>query len=199
MPGVFLVQVRIVELLAHGWDLARATGQPADYPAAWWSGRWPRPGTGWRPAGRPGAPFAAEVPVPAARPPSTGWPDSWAVSPEPARAAASSPAGPCSPLARTPAGWAGGTVDRMATDSAHRAVSIERTAPGRFTAVNSGGGQITLGTGGDERFTPTELLLAAIGSCTAIDVDILTARRAEPESFQVAVEPRRSGTPAVIT
>ena len=76
----------------------------------------------------------------------------------------------------------------MATDSAHRAVTIERTAPGRFTAVNDRGGQITLGTGGDERFTPTELLLAAIGCCTAIDVDILTSRRAEPESFHVAVE-----------
>ncbi len=76
----------------------------------------------------------------------------------------------------------------MATDSAHRAVSIERTAPGRFTASNSRGGQVTLGSGGDERFTPTELLLAAIGCCTAIDVDILTSRRAEPESFHVRVE-----------
>jgi len=79
-------------------------------------------------------------------------------------------------------------VDGMATDSAHRAVTIERTAPGRFTAINSRGGEITLGTGGDERFTPTELLLAAIGCCTAIDVDILTSRRAEPESFRVSVE-----------
>ena len=75
----------------------------------------------------------------------------------------------------------------MATDSAHRAVTIERTAPGQFTATNSRGGQLTFGTGGDERFTPTELLLAAIGGCTSIDVDILTSRRAEPESFQVTV------------
>jgi putative redox protein len=79
-------------------------------------------------------------------------------------------------------------VDGMATDSAHRAVTIERTAPGQFTAINDRGGQIILGTGGDGRFTPTELLLAAIGCCTAIDVDILTSRRAEPESFHVSVE-----------
>jgi uncharacterized protein (TIGR03086 family) len=31
-PGVFLVQVRIVELLAHGWDLARATGPARGFP-----------------------------------------------------------------------------------------------------------------------------------------------------------------------
>ena len=36
-------------------------------------------------------------------------------------------------------------------------------------------------------FTPVELLLTAIGGCTAIDVDILTSRRAEPDSFAVEV------------
>ena len=75
----------------------------------------------------------------------------------------------------------------MATDSAHRAVSIQRFTPGRFTVANDRGGRITTGTGGDTDFTPTELLLAAIGACTAIDVDTLTSRRAEPEDFQVQV------------
>ena len=75
----------------------------------------------------------------------------------------------------------------MATDSAHRAVSIQRVTPGRFTVANDRGGRITTGTGGGTDFTPTELLLAAIGACTAIDVDILTSRRAEPEDFQVQV------------
>ncbi len=68
-PGVFLVQVRIVELLGHGWDLARATGQTADYPAelAERALAQARDGLTDRRDG-PGAPFAAEVPVPAGAP-----------------------------------------------------------------------------------------------------------------------------------
>jgi len=73
-------------------------------------------------------------------------------------------------------------------DSVHRQVTIERTASGRFTARNERGGQLSLGGSGGTDFTPTELLLAAIGSCTAIDVDILTSRRAEPESFEVLID-----------
>ena len=76
----------------------------------------------------------------------------------------------------------------MATGPVHRKVTVERITPGRFTVTNTRGGRITLGTGGDADFTPTELLLAAIGSCTAIDVDIVTSRRAEPESFEVEVD-----------
>ncbi len=73
-------------------------------------------------------------------------------------------------------------------DADHRAVRVERIAGGRFTAANVRGGRIAMGTGGDTDFTPVELLLAAIGGCTAIDVDILTSRRSEPESFEVDVE-----------
>jgi putative redox protein len=65
---------------------------------------------------------------------------------------------------------------------------VERTAAGRFAATNSRGGRVAFGTGDGPDFTPTELLLAAIGGCTAIDVYILTSRRAEPESFAVAVD-----------
>ncbi|WP_406081131.1 OsmC family protein [Micromonospora sp. NBC_00858] len=36
-------------------------------------------------------------------------------------------------------------------------------------------------------FTPVELLLAAIGGCTAIDVDHITRRRAEPTQLSVVV------------
>jgi uncharacterized OsmC-like protein len=75
----------------------------------------------------------------------------------------------------------------MATDSAHRAVSIDRITSGRFTVTNDRGGRIDIGTGGDADFTPVELLLAAIGGCTSMDVDILTSRRAEPEAFRVAM------------
>jgi putative redox protein len=76
----------------------------------------------------------------------------------------------------------------MATDSTHRTLTVERIAPGEFAAVNSRGGRIVFGTGADESFTPTELLLVAIGGCTAIDVDIITTRRAEPESFEIIVD-----------
>lgn len=76
----------------------------------------------------------------------------------------------------------------MANESTHRKLTVERTAPGRFAAVNSRGGRIVFGTGDGADFTPTELLLIAIGGCTAIDIDILTTRRSEPESFQVDVD-----------
>jgi uncharacterized OsmC-like protein len=76
----------------------------------------------------------------------------------------------------------------MAADSTHRSITVERVAAGQFAAVNARGGRIVFGTGGDESFTPTELLMIAIGGCTAIDVDILTSRRAEPESFDIVVD-----------
>ncbi len=76
----------------------------------------------------------------------------------------------------------------MATDTKHRTLAVERVAPGRFAAVNARGGKISFGTGDNEEFTPTELLLIAIGGCTAIDVDALTARRAEPDGFQIVVD-----------
>jgi putative redox protein len=76
----------------------------------------------------------------------------------------------------------------MAHESSHRNVSVERVARGHFAAVNARGGRITFGTGDNEDFTPTELLMIAIGGCTAIDVDILTSRRAEPATFEIAVD-----------
>jgi len=70
----------------------------------------------------------------------------------------------------------------------HRSVTITRTSAGRYTAVNGRGGVLDFGTGDVDDFTPVELFLAAIGGCTAVDVDILTTRRAEPESFVVQVD-----------
>jgi uncharacterized protein (TIGR03086 family) len=32
VPGAIALHLRLTELLAHGWDLATATGQPADFP-----------------------------------------------------------------------------------------------------------------------------------------------------------------------
>jgi putative redox protein len=74
----------------------------------------------------------------------------------------------------------------MAQDT-HRQVSIARDAAGKYTVTNERGGTIPVGTGADGEFTPVELLLAAIGTCTSIDVDVLTSRRAEPTAFTVEV------------
>ena len=76
----------------------------------------------------------------------------------------------------------------MATESTQRSITVKRIAASRFAAVNQRGGKIVFGTGGDVEFTPTELLLVALGGCTAIDIDILTSRRSEPESFEIEVD-----------
>ena len=79
-------------------------------------------------------------------------------------------------------------------DSTRRQVSVRRVAPGRFEVANDRGGQITFGTGVDTDFTPTELLLAAIGGCTAIDVDILTSRRSHRTLSRWQSRPTRFAT-----
>jgi putative redox protein len=73
------------------------------------------------------------------------------------------------------------------TDDTLRAVDVERTGLGRFLVRNARGSSISVGTGDGDDFTPVELLLAAIGSCTALDVDVVTSRRAEPDRFTVRV------------
>lgn len=72
----------------------------------------------------------------------------------------------------------------MAEDS-FRSVRLDRSGKGRYEVRNARGGSITIGTGDDDDFTPVELLLAAIGGCTAIDVDLITSKRAEPIEFSV--------------
>jgi uncharacterized OsmC-like protein len=68
-----------------------------------------------------------------------------------------------------------------------RTISLERTTTGRYVVRNVRGGSMQIGTGEDNSFTPVELLLAAIGGCTAIDVDLVVSRRAEPVTFLVNV------------
>lgn len=67
-----------------------------------------------------------------------------------------------------------------------RSVRVDRTEAGRYTATNPRGVTIDLGSG-DDHFSPVELLLAAIGGCTAIDADVATSRHAEPTAFSVTV------------
>lgn len=71
-------------------------------------------------------------------------------------------------------------VSRRATE-----VLVTRISSSEFRATNERGGHITMGTGDSPEFTPVELLLAAIAGCGSIDVDMVTARRATPEAFEV--------------
>jgi uncharacterized OsmC-like protein len=74
------------------------------------------------------------------------------------------------------------------SDDSLRRLDLSRIGDGRFRAVNERGGVLTLGSGADQEFTPVELLLAALAGCTAIDVDLITGRRAQPDTFDVHVE-----------
>jgi uncharacterized OsmC-like protein len=74
----------------------------------------------------------------------------------------------------------------MASDDTERSITLSRTGKARFRATNVRGGTLDLGEGADSEFTPVELLLVAIAGCSAIDVDYLTGKRVDPESFTVA-------------
>lgn len=78
------------------------------------------------------------------------------------------------------------TSDGSTNPDTLRSVRIERVEAGRYTATNAHGVTIDLGSG-DDHFSPVELLLAAIGGCTAIDADVATSRHAEPAAFSVTV------------
>lgn len=70
--------------------------------------------------------------------------------------------------------------------TSERSVSLQRTSKTHYTATNSAGETLEFGQG-EGLFSPVELLLAAIGGCSAIDVDLVTSRRGEPDDFTVTV------------
>ena len=70
----------------------------------------------------------------------------------------------------------------------HRVVELSRIGSGRYKATNARGGVMVLGSGDDPDFTPVEALLAAIAGCSAIDVDLITGKRAQPNQFTVRSE-----------
>jgi putative redox protein len=72
-----------------------------------------------------------------------------------------------------------------------REVRLSRLSRGRYRASNARGGVIEFGLGEENEFTPVELLLAAIAGCSAIDVDLITSKRAEPSDFEVAAAGRK--------
>jgi putative redox protein len=70
-----------------------------------------------------------------------------------------------------------------------RSIGLSKIGDGRFKATNDRGGETFMGSGGDDPdFTPVELLLAALAGCSAIDVDLITRKRAHSTSFDLVAE-----------
>ncbi|MFN2487460.1 MAG: hypothetical protein ABR609_12795 [Acidimicrobiia bacterium] len=66
-----------------------------------------------------------------------------------------------------------------------RTVTVERIGFARCRATNVEGVSIEIGDGA---FSAVELLLAAMASCAAADVDSITNKLAEPVSFSVTAK-----------
>jgi len=74
------------------------------------------------------------------------------------------------------------------SDETLRSIDLTRTGPTSYVATNRRGGELPVGSGDGTDFTPVELLLTAIAGCAAIDVDLITGKRAQPERFDVRTE-----------
>jgi putative redox protein len=73
-------------------------------------------------------------------------------------------------------------------ENTRRRIDLTKIGEGRYKATNARGGVLPIGSGGDPDFTPVELLLAAIAGCSAIDVDLITGKRAAATALDVAAE-----------
>ena len=73
-------------------------------------------------------------------------------------------------------------------ENTRRRIDLTKIGDGRFKATNARGGVLPIGSGGDPDFTPVELLLAAMAGCSAIDVDLITGKRAGATTFEVVSE-----------
>lgn len=71
------------------------------------------------------------------------------------------------------------------SESSLRSIELTRAAKGVYEVTNTRGTTMTIGTGDTDLFTPVELLLTAIAGCSAVDVDFITSKRAEPARFAV--------------
>jgi putative redox protein len=65
---------------------------------------------------------------------------------------------------------------------------VERVRTGVYRATSPRGDELTFGSAEDAGFSPVELLLAAIGGCSAVDVDTVTSRYADPDRFELVVD-----------
>ena len=76
----------------------------------------------------------------------------------------------------------------MSDDPGLRTVSLERTEKAGYVIRNDRGGQIVVGTAEGDRFTPVELFLGALAACGAVDLDLITSKRAEPERMRARAQ-----------
>jgi putative redox protein len=79
-------------------------------------------------------------------------------------------------------------MSAVAADPRHRRVSLERVDEGVYLARNARGLELRFGSKDPDGFTPVELFLASIAACTAVDVDVVTARRAPADSFEARID-----------
>ena len=73
-------------------------------------------------------------------------------------------------------------------DQSRRTVTLDRLDEGVYVARNERGAELRFGSKADDAFTPVELLLAAIAGCTAVDIDVVTGRRATADAFSATVD-----------
>jgi uncharacterized OsmC-like protein len=73
-------------------------------------------------------------------------------------------------------------------DQTLRYIDLTRLDDGRYQATNRRGGVLPIGDGDGDDFTPVELFLTALAGCGAIDIGLITGKRAAPESFDVRAE-----------
>jgi len=76
----------------------------------------------------------------------------------------------------------------MSRRETYRHVDLTKIGEGRFMAHNWRGGVLPVGSGDDPDFTPVELLLAALAGCAAIDVELITRKRADAISLDVRAD-----------
>ncbi|WP_205472334.1 OsmC family protein [Nocardioides sp. SYSU D00038] len=71
-----------------------------------------------------------------------------------------------------------------------RAIDLHKLGEDRWQATNRRGGHLAVGSGtrDDPDFTPVELLLVALAGCGAVDLELITRKRAEFESFRARAE-----------
>lgn len=80
-----------------------------------------------------------------------------------------------------------------------RSISLTREGYGAYVARNAAGAELRFGPNTDG-FSPVELLLVALAGCSAIDLDVVTSRRAEPEHFTATASGMKVGgsSPAIM-